>query len=148
MDQNFFVYQRRVLRPLLHWGMGSSVAGAVLTLLPNEYWRQIGTQAFTWGVINSALAFAGRRSALLKAEESFAGDMRESQEHAEAEQFHRILMFNAGLDVAYIAIGMLVAQHYAQQPRRRGLGHGIVVQGLFLLIFDSWLARDVDARWL
>ncbi len=148
MDHNFFVYQRRSLTPLLQWGMGSSVLGTALTLLPNDYWRQFGTQAFTWGMIDTVLAFAGRRSALLRAEESFAGDISEVQERTHAEHFYRILMLNAGLDVIYIVAGMTLAQRYAESPRRRGLGHGVAVQGAFLLLFDGLLARDVAARWL
>ncbi|WP_129627840.1 DUF6992 family protein [Candidatus Oscillochloris fontis] len=148
MDHNFFVYQRRSLMPLLQWGVGSSVLGTALTLLPNDYWRQFGTQAFTWGMIDAVLAFAGRRSALLKAEEFFAGDMSEVQEHTHAEQFHRLLMLNAGLDVIYILAGIALAQRYAESPKRRGLGHGVALQGAFLLLFDARLARDVDARWL
>ncbi|NTW02092.1 MAG: hypothetical protein HGA19_12525 [Oscillochloris sp.] len=148
MEHNFFVYQRRALRPLLRWGMGSSVVGVMLSLLPDDYWQQIGTQAVAWGMIDAALAVAGRRSALVKAELSFAGDMSESQECAEAEHFRRILLLNAGLDVIYIIVGLAVAQWYNDTPKRRGLGHGVAVQGLFLLAFDSLLARDIDARWL
>jgi hypothetical protein len=148
MDHNFFVYQRRALRPLLRWGMGSSVVGTALALLPSSYWRQLGVQAAAWGMIDAILAVAGRRSALLKAEHSFAGDLSEAQEHVAVEQFRRILQVNAGLDVLYIVAGLAVARRYADTPGRRGLGHGIAIQGLFLLIFDSLLARDVGARWL
>jgi hypothetical protein len=148
MDHNFFVYQRRALRPLLRWGMGSSVAGVTLALLPSDYWRQFGIQAAVWGVIDAVLAVAGRRSALLKAERSFAGDLSEANEYTEAEQFRRILLVNTGLDVIYIIAGLATASRYADTPSRRGIGHGIALQGLFLLIFDSLLARDVGARWL
>lgn len=148
MDHNFFVYQRRALRPLLRWGMGSSVIGAALTLLPNDYWRQFGTQAVTWGVVDATLAVAGQRAALVKAEHSFAGDLTDSQEHIAADQFHRILLINIGLDVVYILVGLFTAIRYADMPRRRGLGHGIALQGLFLLIFDGLLTRDVRVRWL
>ncbi|MEI7768361.1 MAG: hypothetical protein WCI67_00150 [Chloroflexales bacterium] len=147
MDYNFFVYQRRALRPLLRWGIGSSIIGATITLLPNDYWRQFGTQAVTWGVIDAVLAVAGQRTALVKAEHSFAGDTSESQEHLEAEKFRRLLLINSGLDVIYILIGLVTASRYAAMPKRRGLGHGIAIQGLFLLIFDSLLARNIGARW-
>lgn len=147
MDQNFFVYQRRALRPLLQWGVGSSLAGALLALLPGAYWRQFGVQAAAWGVIDTALAIAGRRDALLKAESSFAGDIGEGEERAAAEALRRLLLLNAGLDLLYIA-GGLAAAGSGGGPGRRGLGHGIAAQGLFLLIFDSLLAHDIRARWL
>jgi hypothetical protein len=148
MDENFFVYQRHALSPLLRWGVGSSLAGALLAVMPSDYWRQFGVQAATWGAIDAALAMAGRRDALLKAERSFAGDISEAQERAAAEGFRRILLVNAGLDVLYIAAGLATAARNAERPGRRGLGHGIAAQGLFLLVFDGLLARDVGARWL
>ena len=43
-DANFFVYQHRVLRPLLAWGVGSSVSGALLLLFGvsvAELWRDV-----------------------------------------------------------------------------------------------------------
>jgi hypothetical protein len=148
MDHNFFVYQRRAIQPLLRWGVGSSLVGTAMVLLPSAYLRQFGMQAVAWGVIDAVLAITGRRSALLNAERSFAGDLSDAKEHEEAEKFRRILLINAGLDVVYITVGMATALRYADQPGRRGLGHGVAVQGLFLLIFDTLLARDVDARWL
>jgi hypothetical protein len=148
MEQNFFVYQRRALRPLLRWGVGSSLLGAALALFPSPYWRQFGLQAAAWGAIDAVLAIAGRRDALLKAERSAHGEIDAAHERAAAEQLQRILLVNAGLDVAYIAAGLATALRYADAPGRRGLGHGIAAQGAFLLIFDSLLARDIGARWL
>ncbi len=146
-DENFFAYQRRALRPLLVWGVGSSVGGALLMLAPGVA-RHFGIQAAAWGVIDVLLAIAGRRRALLKAEELAHGDLDESAAAREAERFRAILSFNAGLDVLYIAVGLAVAARYAGRPDRRGLGYGVAAQGAFLLAFDALLARDIDRRFL
>lgn len=146
-DQSFFVYQRKALRPLLAWGIGSSVTGALLMLAPG-FARHFGIQAAAWGIIDVLLAIAGRRSALLKAEALASGELDEASVAAEAERFRTILAVNAGLDVLYIAVGLAVAARYAARPDRRGLGYGVAAQGAFLLAFDALLARDVDRRFL
>lgn len=146
-DQNFFVYQRQSLQPLLLWGIGSSLAGAAMLLVPG-YIRHFGLQALSWGAIDLLLAAAGRRQALLKAEALEQGELDEATVQAEAERFQQILAFNAGLDVVYIAVGLAVATTWAERDDRRGMGHGIAVQGAFLLAFDAWLAREVGQRFL
>ncbi len=146
-NENFFIYQRKALKPLLAWGIGSSLAGIGLLPVPG-YWRQFGAQAAGWGVIDVLLAIAGRRRALLKAEELVHGDLDAEQVEHEADRFQQILNLNAGLDLLYIAVGLAVAMRYAEQPGRRGLGHGVALQGLFLLAFDTLLARDVERRFL
>jgi hypothetical protein len=145
---NFFVFQRRALAPLLRWGIGSSLLGAGLLLVPRPFWRQFGLQAVSWGVIDVLLAMFGRRQALVRAEQLAAGTLEESDIEREAATFERILLVNAGLDVGYIAAGGLTAAVFADHPDRRGIGVGILVQGLFLLLFDALLARDVRQRFL
>jgi len=147
MHETFFVYQRRALRPLLVWGIGSSVLGALLAPFAG-FWRQFGLQAFAWGAIDLGLAIAGRRSALLKAEALASHALDETAERSEAERFRTILLVNAGLDLLYIAAGVWTARAFRDRPERRGLGLGIAVQGLFLLLFDALLARDVERRFL
>ncbi|HMQ30673.1 MAG TPA: hypothetical protein PKD53_08075 [Chloroflexaceae bacterium] len=147
MEDNFFAYQRRALRPLLAWGIGSSVGGALMLLVPGAA-RHFGVQAAAWGVIDVLLAIAGRRRALLKAEELAHGDLDEAAAAREAEGFQRLLALNAWLDLLYIAAGLAVAARWRDRPDRRGLGLGVAVQGLFLLVFDALLARDIDRRFL
>lgn len=147
MQENFFVYQRRALRPLLNWGIGSSLIGALLLLGPT-LWRHFGLQALAWGVIDLLLAMAGRRSALLKAEALASGALDESAAVRAAERFRNILAFNAGLDVLYIIVGLAVAARWAERADRRGMGYGIAAQGAFLLVFDALLARTVDRRFV
>ncbi|MBP1467575.1 hypothetical protein EYB53_017815 [Candidatus Chloroploca sp. M-50] len=145
MQENFFVYQRRALRPLLVWGIGSSVLGALMLPFAG-FWRHFGLQAVAWGVIDVLLAMIGRRSALLKAERMATGELEARDALREAEQFRKILTVNAGLDVGYILVGLAVALRYAERPDRQGLGYGIATQGAFLLVFDALLARQVGQR--
>lgn len=148
MEHNFFVYQRRALLPLLRWGIGSSLVGALIALLPGAYWRQFGLQTAGWGIIDVLLAIAGRRDALLKAERSLQGEIDEQGERAAAERLRAILLVNAGLDLLYISGGTWAARRFADHPGRRGAGHAIAIQGLFLLVYDLMFARDIDRRFL
>jgi len=67
----------------------------------------------------------------------------------EAErQFHDILLFNLGLNVAYSAVGatMLGASHYGVENvgRWRGFGTSLILQGVGLLVLDGiafWASR-------
>lgn len=145
-DENFFAFQRRALRPLLAWGVGSTLLGTLMLPFAG-FWRHFGMQAAAWGAIDAALAIAGRRRALLRAEALASQSIDEEVAAREAEQFRRILLVNAGLDLLYIAAGLLTALRFRGRPDRVGLGTGIAVQGLFLLIFDALLARTVGGRF-
>jgi hypothetical protein len=145
-DENFFVYQRRALRPLLAWGIGSTIVGTLLLPFAG-FWRQFGLQAATWGAIDTLLAMIGRRRALHQAESLASHAIEPEMARSEAAQFRRVLLVNAGLDLLYIAAGLFTARRFRDRPDRVGLGVGIAVQGLFLLIFDTLLARDVEQRF-
>ncbi|NJN16828.1 MAG: hypothetical protein HC822_11455 [Oscillochloris sp.] len=144
MHENFYVFQRRGLGPLLRWGIGSSLAGALLLLVPRPFVRQFGAQAVAWGVIDVLLAIAGRRQALLRAEALATHARDEAEARRDADNLRRILLFNAGLDLLYIAAGIWTARRYADNSGRRGLGVGVLVQGAFLLIYDLLFARAVE----
>ena len=146
-DANFFVYQHRALRPLLVWGIGSSVSGALLLLVPGVA-RHFGLQAVGWGGFDLLLAMVARRRALLKAEAVAHGDLDESALSHEIEQFRTIVAVNTGLDLLYIVVGLAVAARATDRPDRQGLGYGIAAQGAFLFAFDALLARDVERRFL
>jgi sulfite exporter TauE/SafE len=94
-----------------------------------------------WGVVNVGIAAGGllasgpppaEPGALLAAE----------------RQFHDILLFNLGLNVAYSAVGatMLGAGAYGvdNRGRWRGFGTSLILQGVGLLVLDGiafWASR-------
>jgi hypothetical protein len=56
---------------------------------------------------------------------------------ADAAEFVRLLWINAGLDVLYLLIGVILITR--RPPIARGVGAAILVQGAFLLILDvAW----------
>lgn len=148
MPDNFYRYQRRTGGALLAWGLGNMLLGPLALFSRDAFWRQFGLQAFAWGAIDAALAFFGRRSAARKAERYAAAELDAATAHQDAAQFRRILLVNAGLDVLYIGSGAWTAWAFRDRPDRRGIGLGIVFQGLFLLVYDLLLADDVARRWM
>jgi hypothetical protein len=138
---DFWTWQHRALGWLLGWGAASVVIGAGLAANRQPELRQVGLQAIGWGVIDAALALNGRRAA--RAKQQLAATTPTVER--ETTRFQQIVAVNAGLDLLYIIGGWRLIQTAGQRPQRRGMGIGIVVQGLFLLIYDSWLVWRVAA---
>jgi len=137
-------FQDTLSRRLLLWSALSIVAGAVLLLAGSDFWRGFGLQAAVWGAIDAAIALFGQRSAVKRrAKGPFTAEARA----AEAAKLRRLLWINTGLDVLYVAGGLvLVYTLGARDPFAAGNGWGIVLQGGFLFVFDLLHALAVPRR--
>ncbi len=121
------------------WALGNIGTGAVMmgnTSGSNKYLHQMNLY---WNVVNLALAGFGYYSATTSGPASF--DLAASvKEHYSME---KILLFNAGLDVAYIVAGLYLlerAKNTGQRPDLyKGFGQSVMLQGGFLLLFDAAL---------
>jgi hypothetical protein len=134
MDQAaFFGFQRRALSILLGWGVASTVLGALGSLRSRGAARQFWLQTLGWGAIDALIALFGIRGARGKQQQVGVDTVRE------ARRFRTIVAANALLDVGYVAGGAYLVRQPGQRPERRGMGYGIIVQGMFLLVFDSVL---------
>lgn len=96
--------------------LGTATAG--LYARPGETARAFWFMSGLWGLIDGLIAVY----ALLADRQTPA-------------QLLPILRFNAGLDVLYIATGAGIAAR--KGPMTRGFGLAVVVQGVFLLMFDG-----------
>ncbi len=131
-------FQAALSRRLLAWSGLSVGLGSALALLADPVWRGFGTQCAGWGLIDAVIAGLGLRQTHQKVAQPNA---HEPGQQSEARtKLRRILWINTGLDIGYVAGGIVLA---ATKGRRgsnhrfwRGSGWGIVVQGGFLLIFD------------
>ncbi|MEO7910051.1 MAG: hypothetical protein ABIV47_10415 [Roseiflexaceae bacterium] len=139
-SQDFFRFQHRALGVLWAWGLGSIAAGVPMLLSHDQRIRQAGVQSIIWGAIDAALAWFGRRGARDKIS-SGANDGS-----LQARRFRMILLINAGLDAGYVAGGWVLLRGARGREQRVGTGLGIIMQGLFLLIYDSVLAWMVGRR--
>ncbi|GAA4013208.1 hypothetical protein GCM10022408_27660 [Hymenobacter fastidiosus] len=127
---------------------GMAVLGtwALLNLLVSGYWltqtdRRAEMHYFHqmnvgWNIVNAVLAVVG----MLRAHPNQVAGLTLADSLAAQFDFEKILLLNAGLDVAYLTIGSWLrarALTTAQRPQRlRGFGRSLWLQGGFLLLFD------------
>jgi hypothetical protein len=147
MAPEFFAYQQRMLAILKYWGVSNTVGGVLGWLCPHLVVRHASLQAATWGAIDAALAVVGQHNAARKEQQLQRGELSSHDLAREVRNFRHILLVNAGLDVIYILGGYRLLATAGERRERRGMGLGIMMQGLFLLLYDSLLARDVGRRW-
>ena len=107
-----------IVQGLMLWALlclGGGVLGLWWARAPffRAFWFMTGA----WGLVDGGLAFLG-----------WLG------EGAEREALRRLLLLNAGLDLGYLALGLLLFSR--RQTHLRGFGAAILVQGVFLLLFD------------
>ncbi len=147
MQGNFYGFQQRRFLLLLGWGLLSIIAGFAVQRNAKSFWQQFGIQALTWGAIDAALALFGLTSANKKEERYVHGELDSRDEQKEARTFYRILLINAVLDVGYITGGAWFMQRFKAREDRRGMGLGILVQGLWLFLFDCLVSQEVCRDW-
>jgi hypothetical protein len=135
--------ERAHLTRLLAWGAASVVAGSVVLLL----------LAARRGALAAAVALrdpdagVGRHRPRRRAGGAAGLAQRDV---SGATRLDRLIWFNNGLDVGYVAVGLTLAIVGWLLGRRLGLiggGIGVVVQGLALLVLDLRFAADL-ARML
>ena len=127
-----------ISRRLLIWSGISIIAGITLILPGNSFWQGFGIQAVVWGAIDGMIALVGRQRASRKKSLTHAPDYLSK----EARKLRRMLWINTGLDVLYIAGGVVLASVHGN-ILWRGHGWGIVLQGGFLFFFDLIHARTI-----
>lgn len=88
-----------------------------------------------WNLVNLGIAGAGLLGS--KRPDGSEGLAETVRRHHQMKQF---LLFNAGLDVAYMAGGAYLNERGASRPEQRdklkGFGQSVMAQGGFLLAFD------------
>ena len=132
-------FQRSLSDRLLMWGAISVIAGVVLLRATAPFWRAFGQQAIGWGAIDGLIALIGRRGSNQPA--LAATDVATLKEMS---KLRRLLWFNAGLDVLYMAGGLALLRR--DDETQRGHGAGILFQGLFLFKFD--LIHALLLQWM
>lgn len=147
MQGNFYGYQQRRFFLLLSWGLLSVIAGLGLQLNPKPFWKQFGIQSLLWGAIDAALALFGIIGANKKEERYALGELGTPDEQKDARAFYRILLINTGLDVGYVGLGVWLMQRFKARADRRGMGLGILIQGLWLFLFDGLISQQVRSDW-
>ncbi|MEO1287195.1 MAG: hypothetical protein AAFV93_05455 [Chloroflexota bacterium] len=138
---NIFQFQDKISKRLLRWSIGSIVVGFLMRF-GGKFGKGLGNQFITWGLVDAAIAVGGqvaKRNRIDNMENPGKAEIHEK----EATNLSRALWVNAALDVLYIIGGFLWAKRDKGDGSARGNGLGVMIQGLFLLIFDVFHARNL-----
>lgn len=119
------------------WAVGNFATNAALLRNPNS--KEQGhfyRMNIYWNVVNLALAVPGLRNSLITDPSSIS--LTESI--GDYHQMGKVLLINAGLDVAYITGGFLMKEMAKTRPNKQdllnGYGKSLILQGGFLFAFD------------
>ena len=132
---------QRALAVLGGWAAGNLLVSGIATGQTDgsaHYFHQMNVG---WGAVNLALAGTGYLAARRAARQP-APD-RAGNVHAQLRT-ENLYLFNAGLDVAYLATGLYLLEKgrnptaAGSSDRWRGYGHSLLLQGGFLLLFDGF----------
>ncbi|MFC5380950.1 DUF6992 family protein [Aquipuribacter nitratireducens] len=122
--------RRGVALALTTWSSASLGAAGLLAVLGRRRPRLRGAarQTAAWGAVDLAIAVAAHRGAEAPVEDPVEA----------TRALRRLLLLNAGLDVGYVAAGLLLARRGRVRGRDVvGDGAAVVVQGAFLLALDT-----------
>lgn len=108
---------------LTSWGLTSIVMGATLFFFQVEFLRALSYQFLIWGFINFCLGiFPLIRNSI-----------------PNRKRLYKILLVNSFLDFIYILVAMiLIFELIFKGESTIGHGFGVLVQGVFLLVFDTY----------
>lgn len=135
-----YYFQKILSHRLLAWSLVSIGAGAFLWWLhPGLFWKGFGVQGVVWGIIDALIALLLLRGLKGKIEAPHENEIL----RRDASRLRKILLGNAVLDVLYISAGLWIILRLAGDAWLQGTGTGILVQGVFLLLFDVFHALRV-----
>ncbi|MEO7312193.1 MAG: hypothetical protein ABIX01_17450 [Chitinophagaceae bacterium] len=129
--------QKKGMTVLAGWGGANIITGAYYsgrTSGPTKYFHQMNMY---WGIINGVLG----GSALLRLPAAKSKQLSFVEAIKEQQTLEKTFLFNAGLDLAYIASGIAFKEssknNLEKRDRRLGYGNSLLLQGGFLLLFDG-----------
>ncbi|MEX2442312.1 MAG: hypothetical protein WD492_01815 [Alkalispirochaeta sp.] len=128
-------------RRLLWWSGFSVVAGIIGILTPWPVVQGIALQALIWGVVDAIVALVGLHGTRSR-RDRYPDEERELSETA---RLRKTLTINGYLDLVYIAVGIAVIVIFRREMFPLGNGIGVVIQAIFLLVFDFGHARRLPS---
>lgn len=134
---------------LLGWAGLNLAVGTWGAFSAEGRWKYAHQMNAGWNVVNAGIATAG----LIGATSTDPASLGMAETIREGYSIEKILLFNAGLDVGYMAGGAFLNERGVRQDSDRLVGYGrsIMVQGAFLFAFDLvlyWLHQNNTASFL
>lgn len=145
-------HQRRAMLVLGGWAVTNIGLGLALRNNTEGATARFHEMNAIWNTVNLGIAGIGYYMAMRD-----GADLDAIASLRENNSFQKILLFNAGLDIGYMAGGLYLLERGrrpdADADQLKGYGRSIVLQGGFLFVFDLvnfFIAngRDDDYRLL
>jgi hypothetical protein len=119
------------------WALGNmAVSGVLLTQAKGGISKGFHQMNIGWNAVNLTIAGFGYVAAL-KSDPSTFDLFGSIDEHYKLQ---RLFIFNAGLDVGYMAAGAFLMERSKSRSKKpeqmKGFGQAVVVNGAFLFAFD------------
>jgi hypothetical protein len=114
------------------WALANIVTGSLARSQTSGTTRYFHEMNAGWNAVNLTIASA----ALLTLPDVSSWTLE--QGYQEASRLDKILLFNAGLDLGYMALGygLIERGKRLDSSRLRGYGQSLLLQGAFLFVFD------------
>lgn len=139
-DQKRIDLNRKGMLVLGGWSAANLITSGIAygnTQGESRYFQEMNLM---WNGINLAIAGLG----YWKAKRENPADQSAKAIWQRQQQVEKIFLFNAGLDLAYVASGLYLKEkaNSTERPERlKGYGNAILLQGGFLLLFDAIMYR-------
>lgn len=121
------------------WALGNIATNAILIRNAEGVNKRFYEMNIYWNLVNLGLAGFGYFSA----NGSDAGSFSHFSSLQEHHSLGKILLLNAGLDIGYMATGLYLRERSKNTNKRQdlleGYGKSLMLQGGFLLLFDTTL---------
>lgn len=127
------------MQALGYWSIGNIASGLFLRSQTDGQAKAFHTMNAGWNLVNLGIATAGYIG--LRKQRPGRFDLQETIR--EQYNMQKILLFNAGLDLGYMAGGLYLRERApsTENPdRMRGWGNSIILQGGFLFVYDCVMA--------
>jgi hypothetical protein len=127
-------YNKQGMMILGSWAIGNIIWGASMAGRTTGEIQGFHQMNAYWNSINLLIAGFGYYSAMKEVPSTDFWETMRSQQSIE-----KILLVNAGLDVAYMAGGLYMLERGRRTDNERlsGFGKSVILQGAFLMSFDA-----------
>lgn len=117
------------------WAIANIAIGSIGFYNTKGAARYFNQMNVFWNIVNLSIATAG----FYGAKEAVHKQVNANQSLTEQRKTERILLTNAGLDLAYIGGGIYLNRRGISKSsdRLHGYGNAIILQGAFLFLFDG-----------
>jgi hypothetical protein len=133
--QHEISYRKTGMVVLGSWAVANIAGGMALRAGTDGRARYFHEMNAIWNTVNLGIAVAGYYGAVRLGEPAGVAEL-----YTEQMKLEKTLLFNAGLDLAYIAGGLYMTERARNMTdgadRWQGYGRSVMLQGAFLFAFD------------